>query len=142
MIEEVVFQDKIIAIIVRDKFDKEGVTFFTPDDYSQQLAYMKHPVGKAIQAHVHNEVKREVTRTNEVLFIKRGRLRVDFYSDDFEYIESKILHDGDVMLLVSGGHGFKVLEDVEMLEVKQGPFQGEKDKSRFKGIQDDEVVMT
>ena len=122
---------ELLALIVRDEFSKPGVSFFTPDDLSQQLAYMKHPAGKLIDPHVHNPVTRSVAYTQETLFIKRGRLRVDFFNDRQEYLESRELGAGDVILLVRGGHGFEVLEELEMVEVKQGPYAGDGDKTRF-----------
>ena len=133
--------NKILGYIIRDDHKCECVEFITPDDYSQQVAYMHHPTGKVIEAHVHNTVHRSVTNTQEVLFIKKGKLRVDFYDDYEAYLESRVLNSGDVLLLVSGGHGFKILEELEMVEVKQGPYLGEKDKTRFKGINDDEVKI-
>lgn len=102
---------------------------------------MHHPAGKDIDAHVHNLVHRNVVLTQEVLFIKRGKLRVDFYDDYEDYLESTTLEAGDVILLISGGHGFSVLEDVEMVEVKQGPYSGEADKKRFSGIDKDKVIL-
>lgn len=123
--------EEIRAIIVRNSYSKPGITFVTPDDYSQQLAYMHHPKGHIILPHVHNEVKREVLYTKEVLVIKSGRLRCDFYSEAKTYEKSVVIETGDVILLVSGGHGFECLEEVEMLEVKQGPYTGEGDKTRF-----------
>ncbi|ARV61254.1 hypothetical protein BZZ01_23920 [Nostocales cyanobacterium HT-58-2] len=134
MIEHITYHNKLLALIVSQKFDKPGIHFFTPNELSQQLAYMHHPVGKVIQPHVHNFVLREVQYTQEVLFIKKGKLRVDFYNEQQEYLESHILEAGDVILLVTGGHGFEVLEEVEMIEVKQGPYIGEQDKTRFIGI--------
>lgn len=101
---------------------------------------MKHPAGKLIDPHVHNPVKREVHYTQEVLFIRKGKLRVDFYDEKQTYIESRVLESGDVILLIKSGHGFKVLEEVEMFEVKQGPYAGDKDKTRFIGIDDPEIV--
>lgn len=101
---------------------------------SQQLGFMRHPTGHAIVAHVHNPVAREVQYTQEALFIRKGRLRVDFYDENRSYLQSRILGAGDVILLIEGGHGFEVLEDVEMIEVKQGPYVGEHDKTRFAGI--------
>lgn len=121
----------ILAIIVKHNYDKKGITFVTPDDFSQQLAFMHHPAGHIILPHVHNEVKREVLYTKEVLIIKKGKLRCDFYTDEKQYLESVILESGDVILLASGGHGFECLEEVEMFEVKQGPYAGENDKTRF-----------
>ena len=122
---------QILAIIVRNDFNEQGIHFFTPDDFSQQLAYMHHPAGHVILPHIHNEVKREVLYTKEVLVIKRGKMRCDFYSDDKEYLESAIVRTGDVILLASGGHGFVCIEETEMFEIKQGPYAGENDKTRF-----------
>ena len=133
-------KNKIIAMIIRNHYTCDGVDFITPDEYSQQVAYMHHPSGKVIDAHVHNLVHRDIVLTQEVLFIKKGKLRVDFYDDYEDYLESKILEAGDVILLVSGGHGFTVLEETEMIEVKQGPYSGDADKTRFAGISEGEVV--
>ena len=134
MIENISYNNQLLAIIVSHRFKKNGIHFFTPDDLSQQLAYMHHPTGKLIEPHVHNSVPREVHYTQEVLFIKKGKLRVDFYNRQQQYLESRILESGDVILLITGGHGFEVLEEIEMIEVKQGPYIGEHDKTRFMGI--------
>lgn len=134
MIERVIHHDQLLSIIISHRFNQSGIHFFTPNELSQQLAYMHHPTGKLIPPHVHNPVPREVIYTQEVLFIKSGKLRVDFYTDQQEYLDSRILEAGDTILLVMGGHGFEVLEEVEMIEVKQGPYLGEQDKTRFQGI--------
>lgn len=131
MIEQITHNKQLLAIIVRNSYHKEGISFFTSDDLSQQLAFMQHPEGKIIQPHVHNPIPREVHYTQEVLLIKKGKLRVDFYTDEQEYLESRTLEAGDVILLIQGGHGFKVLEELEMFEVKQGPYAGDSDKTRF-----------
>ncbi len=103
---------------------------------------MEHAAGKLIAPHVHNPVPREVHYTQEVLFIRKGLLRVDFYDHQQCYLRSRILEAGDVILLIEGGHGFEVLEDVEMIEVKQGPYAGDQDKTRFKGIGRPDVRLT
>jgi mannose-6-phosphate isomerase-like protein (cupin superfamily) len=131
MIETIVHHGMTLAIIIRSNFNEDGIHFFTPNDFSQQLAFMKHPAGKIIPPHVHNPVKRDVHFTKEVLLIKRGKLRVDFYSNDQVYLDSRTLESNDVILLSEGGHGFEVLEDLVMFEVKQGPYAGEMDKTRF-----------
>ena len=131
MIEYVKDNEKILCIIVRNSYNKSGIEFFTPNDFSQQLAYMNHPSGKIIQPHVHNPVSRQVHYTLEVLVIKKGKVKVDLYNNDQLYVESKILNEGDIILLASGGHGFEVLEDLEMFEIKQGPYAGDGDKTRF-----------
>jgi hypothetical protein len=132
---------EMLALIVREQYSKPGISFFTPGDFSQQLAYMHHPAGKKIDAHFHNPVPRTVAYTQETLFIKRGSLRVDFYDDQQRYLESRILEAGDVILLIKGGHGFEVLEELEMIEVKQGPYAGDHDKTRFVGRIPAEVKM-
>jgi hypothetical protein len=132
--EEIKSNEKIIAIIVRASYASDGISFFTSDEFSQQLAYIHHAKGKIIQSHIHNVIKREVLYTQETVFIKKGELRTDFYTTDQEYICSRILTAGDIVLLVSGGHGFEVLEEVEMYVVKQGPYAGENDKVRFDNL--------
>lgn len=139
-VEEVKKKNKLLAMIIRNDYDCDGVDFITPGDYSQQVAYMHHPTGKVIDAHVHNLVHRNVVMTQEVLFIKKGVLRVDFYDEYEDYLESRDLQEGDIILLVSGGHGFQVLEEVEMIEVKQGPYAGNDDKRRFTGIEEGQVI--
>ena len=141
MIKKITHKNKILALIIRAQFKKNGIEFFTPDDFSQQLAYMNHPAGKTIEPHIHNQIVREVNYTQEVLFIKKGKLRVDFYDANRSYLESQILSDGDVILLASDGHGFEVLEEVEMIEVKQGPYSGDNDKTRFPGINNEKIII-
>jgi hypothetical protein len=133
MVEKIEHNNRLLALIVYDRYRSGGITFFTPDALSQQLAYMCHPAGKIIEPHIHTPAAREVFLTQETLFIKRGKLRVDFFDDQQNYLESRILQTGDVILLVQGGHGFEVLEDLEMFEVKQGPYKGSDDKTRFTG---------
>ena len=133
-IQQIICQGQLLALIFSHRFKEPGIHFFTPDEFSQQLAYIHHPAGKIIPPHVHNPVPREVIYTQEVLFVKAGKLRVDFYDDLEHYLESRILEAGDVILLIKGGHGFEVLEAIEMIEVKQGPYVGEQDRTRFEGI--------
>lgn len=141
MIEELVHGNKLSAIIIKSDFSQDDIKFFTPDHFSQQLAYMKRKKGYIIEPHVHNPVKRSVEYTKEVLFIRSGKVRVDFYTDDQEYIESRILGTGDVVLLAYGGHGFEMLSESEIIEVKQGPYAGERDKTRFKPVGKEKLTI-
>ena len=141
MIETIKTGDQILAVIISRDFHQPGIHFFTPNDLSQQLAFMRHPAGKVIDPHVHNPVRRSVHYTQEVLLVKSGKLRVDFYDDAQQYLDSRVLHGGDVILLATGGHGFEVLEEVEMIEVKQGPYAGDQDKTRFTGVSADRIVV-
>lgn len=131
--------DQTIGIIVRQRYTAEGIQFFTPDVFSQQLAYMNRPIGFIIPPHVHNPVRRDVVWTQEVLFIKSGKVRVDFFTEGKHYLESRIVETGDVILLAAGGHGFEMLEPTEMIEVKQGPYCGDQDKTRFDPVGHEQV---
>lgn len=139
--EQIVHKGELLAIIVRAAYSDPGVHFFTPSGFSLQLGYMEHPSGKLIQPHVHVPIQRQLTFTQEVLFIRRGKLRVDFYSSNHEYVESRLLETGDVILLASAGHGFQVIEPLEMFEVKQGPYSEREDKIRFDGIEPGDALI-
>ena len=141
MIEQIMHNNKLLSVIIRANYQSDGIEFFTPDDFSQQLAYMHRKKNYVIPPHVHNAVQRDVHFTQEVLVIKSGKIRVDYYDDDRNYLESRILYQGDVVLLAYGGHGFEMLEDSEMIEVKQGPYAGEMDKIRFKPVADGQVEI-
>jgi len=130
-IETIVYGLEPIALIIRAEYDEPGIHFFTPANFSQQLAYMKHPQGHKIAAHVHNLITRQVLYTQEVLLIRNGKVRVDLFSSNKEQVGSKILEKGDLILLCGGGHSFEMLEETSMIEIKQGPYAGENDKTRF-----------
>src|SRR5882757_5706531 len=108
-VEHCRFNDQLYAIIVRASFREPGITFFSSPELSQQLAYMSHPKGKCIAPHRHNKVTREVHYTQEVLVIQKGKLQVDFYTEAEQYLESRVLSVGDIILLCSGVHGLKCL---------------------------------
>jgi hypothetical protein len=141
MIERITYKERLLALILRADFHAEGIQFFTPDEFSQQLGYMSRPKGYVIPPHVHNPVTREVQFTKEVLIIRFGKVRVDFYDDDRNYLESRILNQGDIVLLAYGGHGFEMLENSEIVEVKQGPYAGEEDKTRFTPIPSEQIRL-
>jgi hypothetical protein len=132
----------MLAFILRGEFRAEGIQFFTPNEFSQQLGYMNRPRGYVIPPHVHNPVAREVYYTKEVLIIKSGKVRVDFYDDDQGYLKSTVLRAGDIVLLAFGGHGFEMLEASEIVEVKQGPYAGDADKTRFLPVPSDKVCIS
>jgi hypothetical protein len=140
-IEKIEYKNKLLAIILRSNYHSDGIEFFTPSNFSQQLGYMNRPKGYIIPPHVHNPVPREVHFTKEVLLIKSGSVRVDFYDEDQKYFESKIVCSGDVVLLAFGGHGFEMLEASEIIEVKQGPYAGEADKTRFLPVSSDQLFI-
>ena len=118
MIDHIFHNKELLSIIIRSNYEQNGIKFFTPNDFSQQLGYMKREKGYVIDPHIHRPVNREVHFTKEVLFIKTGKVRVDFYDDLQNYLESRILLKGDVILLAKGGHGFTMLDKSEIIEVK------------------------
>lgn len=140
-LEYVKIDNKIISIILRTEFKNNDINFFTPNDFSQQLGIMNRPKGYIIPPHIHNLVPREVNYTKEVLFIKSGKVRVDFYNESKEYFESRILRKGDIILLAFGGHGFEMIEQSEIIEIKQGPYSGETDKTRFNPVFGDKIKI-
>src|SRR5574344_2057951 len=141
MIKTIVYNNQQLAIIIKSNYQKDGIEFFTPNEYSQQLAYMSHKKGKKIDAHIHNKVTRNIHLTQEVLVIRKGKLRVDFYTQEQAYLESSILESGDVILLACGGDGFEVLEDLEMIEIKQGPYLGDENRTRFEHISKEKLKI-
>lgn len=120
------------GILLRAEYNSSGIEFFTNDEDPLQLGYMNRKKGYLIQPHLHNKTIRTVNFTNEVIFLKSGKVRVDFFDSRKIYLFSYTLYKGDVLLLSSGGHGFEMLEDSELIEVKQGPYVGDDDKTRFK----------
>lgn len=140
-IERIEDGSRELALIIRRDFHRDGIEFFTPGTYSQQIGYMNRPTGHVIPPHVHNPVIREVQYTKEVLLIRSGRVRVDFYSDTRQYLQSTVLEAGDVILLAFGGHGFEMLEPTEIIEVKQGPYCGEQDKTRFEPVESHRITI-
>lgn len=136
--EEIVHKGKIISIILRDGYRSDKIVFFGKPEFSQQLGFLPHSKGSVIKSHFHKEAHRKITLTQEVLFMRKGRAIVNFYTTGKEYICSKELDKGDIIFLCSGGHGFEMLENTEMIEVKQGPYSGrDSDKEIFEGIEND-----
>jgi hypothetical protein len=131
MIENIEIYDQIVATIVRHQYHFDGIRFFTAAEDTLQLGYMKRPANYKIQPHLHIPVERTVLLTQEVLYIKNGVVRVNFYDDSKIYHKNVILYKGDIVLLKTAGHGFDIIEDAEIIEIKQGPYAGENDKIKF-----------
>ena len=142
MIEKVKYKKKLYALIVRGQYrNKRGINFFTPKEATQQFGYMKHKKGYIIQPHLHRKRLTRIMTTTEVILLLKGSLKIDFYNEKRKYLLSKILNEKDIVMLVNGGHGFKVIKDVEMIEVKQGPYNLIKDKVKFSGIYEKNIKI-
>lgn len=130
----VISKNRLLAVIIKAKFSKDGVDFFVPDEYPQQLGYMKRPKGYIIASHIHKPILRKIKYTQEVLFIRSGKVRIDFYDEKKHYLESRIVKQGDIVFLAFGGHGFEFMEHTDMIEVKQGPFLKKIQPVRFEAV--------
>ncbi len=133
MIERILYKKKLFAIIIRSKFKTSGISFFTEPKNSMQSGYINYKKNHIIIPHYHPKQKKIIYDTNEVLFIKKGKIRINFFDikNLKKIIKSKILYKGDIVHILNGGHGFKVLQDVEMIEIKQGPYNFKKAKYRL-----------
>jgi hypothetical protein len=123
MIERIERNGKLFAIIIRREFDKEGLTFVSPEDHPIQLGVHNRKGGTDLRPHWHKDFKKlENFPAQEVFFIVEGEVQVDLYDED-EKFESLVMKDGDIIFLAIGGHGVKFLKDTKMVEVKQGPYR-------------------
>ena len=130
-IETITHQTETLCILIRAAFQPNQTTFLTPPEYKQQVGFVVYPAGGEIARHTHLPLERHLLGTSEVLVVKKGRCLIDIYNDDQELVVTRELKVGDVMLMVGGGHGFRMLEDTVFLEIKQGPYTGEDEKERF-----------
>ena len=140
MLEEVYINNELAGILFRNHQMNNGAEFLTDQKAGQQVARMKYSAGDSIMPHFHNKTTRVLDLTTEVLVITKGVLRIDFYNGE-TYQESKIAKEGDIILLNGGSHGFKILQELQMIEIKQGPYAGNSDKVRFKGIDDSDIII-
>jgi len=133
VIEKIAHNDEVIAIIIYKNYDLDGIQFVTPPGALLQLGHMRRPIGYRVVPHIHTDVRRETYGTQEVLFIKKGVVEIDFYSFTQEYLQTKTLSEGDIIFLGGAGHGLRVVEEATIVEVKNGPYHPDADKGRFEG---------
>ena len=120
-----------LAYIVRGGHLPEATTFITPSSFKQQVGYVVYPAGGQIKRHTHRPLERHLIGPSEVLVVLKGRAEIDVYDDELALVATRELHSGDVMLMIGGGHGFRMLEDTVFLEIKQGPYTGLDEKEQF-----------
>jgi hypothetical protein len=131
LIEHICEGDRPLCYIVRGSLHPEQTTFLTPSEFSLQVGYIVHPRGHEIPRHSHTPVERSLTTTSEVLVVKQGKCEIDIYGERHTLVATRELGVGDVMIMVAGGHGFRMMEDTILLEVKQGPYVGADQKEVF-----------
>tara|TARA_B110000444_G_C18387713_1_gene387837 strand:+ start:122 stop:538 length:417 start_codon:yes stop_codon:yes gene_type:complete len=133
--KDIIIEKKIVAKVFKYTNKKfKGIKFFTSSDLNFQVGLMAHHKNHIIKPHFHINRKKIIKQMSELLIIFSGTLKVFFYNKKKIKTKTVILNKKDMILLISGGHGFKVLKKLEMLEIKQGPFVGEKDKIRLEKL--------
>jgi hypothetical protein len=131
LVEKIFWEEQCLAYIFKANFLPERTTFLTPPEYKQQVGYIVYPAGAEIPRHVHRALERRLVGTSEVLVVRKGCCEVDIHNDDRQLVATRELREGDILLMVGGGHGFRMLDDTVFLEVKQGPYSGIDEKERF-----------
>jgi len=130
-LEQILWDGKPLAYIIRAELSPQKTTFLTPSEFKQQVGFVVYPAGGEIHRHVHCPLERHLVGTSEVLIVRRGRCKIDIYNNERELVATRELREGDIMLMVDGGHGFRMIEDTVFLEVKQGPYTGLDEKQHF-----------
>lgn len=131
LVEHIMWHDQHIATIIRRDYLPDKTTFVTPDSYYQQAGFVVYPRGGIIRRHVHLPIQRHLVGTSEALIVRKGRVEAELFALDKTPLGTWILEEGDIILLVAGGHGFRCLEDTVFLEIKQGPYTGLVEKETF-----------
>ena len=142
MIKKIIYKKKKFEIIIYpNKFKKKGVHFASPNNFTKQVGILNFPKNHFIRPHKHTRYLRKIYRTSEVLFVKKGKLRVDFYNNQKKYLFSKIVEKDNIIILNEGSHGFKILQNSSIIEIKQGPFIKILDKTRFNKINEKKIKI-
>jgi hypothetical protein len=130
-IETILFSGQVLCVLIRSAFMPDQTTFLTPPEYKQQVGYVVYPQNGEVARHVHVPLERHLIGTSEVILVKKGACLLDVYNDAHELVATRELKTGDLMLMVGGGHGFRMQEETVLLEIKQGPYTGMEEKERF-----------
>jgi mannose-6-phosphate isomerase-like protein (cupin superfamily) len=131
LIESITSDGVPLCYVIRAELNPEKTTFITPPEFKQQVGFVVYSAGGEIVRHVHRPLQRHIVGTSEVLVVKKGRCQIDIYNDDRDLVATRELRAGDIILIVGGGHGFRIREDTVFLEIKQGPYTGLDEKERF-----------
>ena len=141
MIKLIKYKKKILGLIISHKQSKNKVNFYTPNSFTQQVGFISHNKGTYIKPHTHTKFLRKIYKTSEVLYVKKGKIRVDFYLSKNKYLFSKIVNKENIIVLNEGSHGFKIIEKCVLIEIKQGPFNSKIDKKRFNPVNEKQIKI-
>jgi len=142
MIKLIKYKKKILGLIISHKQSKNKVNFYTPNSFTQQVGFISHNKGTYIKPHTHTKFLRKIYKTSEVLYVKKGKIRVDFYLSKNKYLFSKIVNKENIIVLNEGSHGFKIIEKCVLIEIKQGPFNSKIDKKRFNPVNEKQIKIS
>ena len=142
MIKLIKYKKKILGLIISHKQSKNKVNFYTPNSFTQQVGFISHNKGTYIKPHTHTKFLRKIYKTSEVLYVKKGKIRVDFYLSKKKYLFSKIVNKENIIVLNEGSHGFKIIEKCVLIEIKQGPFNSKIDKKRFNPVNEKQIKIS
>lgn len=131
MIELIADGEKPLAYVIRLEREPTETSFLTPGTSQLQVGYVVRAAGGEVLRHSHRPVERRLVGTAEVLFVKKGRCEMDVYDDEQRLVATRVLQENDVMIMVGGGHAFRMIEDTVFLEIKQGPYGGSDEKELF-----------
>jgi hypothetical protein len=120
-IEKIEHNGKRLAFIIRKNAKMEAKNFPSPGEDFLQIGYMELEKGDKIEPHIHKIWERIVNKTQKVIYVIFGKIRINFYENK-KKIKEAILEDGDLIVLLEGGFGFEILEKSRYIEVKQGPY--------------------
>jgi hypothetical protein len=130
-VENIGWNGELLACIIRAHASFEQNLFLTPPEYNFQVGFIVHPADSEIAPHEHSTVEHRVNQIFEVLLVRKGRCEVDIYNRDREHVATRELCEGDLIIIIEGGHGFRMLEDTVFLEIKQGPYTGADQKRLY-----------
>lgn len=129
--DRIISNGNLLAQIIRAKPHIKKTAFFASAEANMQVGFVVYKANTDIKRHIHKSIQRKLDRTEEVLVVQKGKCTVDIYDVNKEFVVSKKLRVGDIIILISGGHGFRIIEDTVLLEIKQGPYTGRGEKERF-----------
>jgi mannose-6-phosphate isomerase-like protein (cupin superfamily) len=130
-IEIIRAEGTILCYIIRRTFLPSHTTFITPPESKQQVGFVVYPKDGKIARHSHRSLERHLVGLSEVLLVREGHCQIEIYDNQHHLVATRDLIENDVVIMEAGGHGFRIIEDTVLLEIKQGPYLGVNDKELF-----------
>ncbi len=125
MLEKIIVDNDLCALVVRNTADVKSSTFLSPDDLNLQVAIFKRGTSFVEAPHYHKTVERKIDRVEQFLYITKGIMRVEFFDKKGVFAQAKTIKKGDSILIIRGTHSVKIIKACKAVSVKQGPFFGD-----------------